>query len=627
MEAERRRSDEDPSGKNGESDSRSKRPGVPTFLSDRTVKLLEERISFPNLSRRRQQYIKRLISVPAADTSDGALSKEHKMGSYFDTEFPIYPDTLLHDMPNVEVCGKQVNVLDLLGPTLWGFNSATGRESFMGSASSKTRGNDENNATLDLTGRYIMICCVYVPLLWCSVDGPMVYHTALASHELSRRDDCGLVVVPMMREGFTHSRSAYLHFLSGLSCHAVPFHESRRRESICSALGFDGKPKLLILDPSHKVLYHGPPIIFSQVGGNEHDCFPFTPERMDICLRSDSVLKVLSLNDLLGLSDTDVLFNIFKDAQITISKLKQKFVWLYVCSDCTSLRKVREVHEECRQQNYELEIVVVCCPFYRQVPPHLHEGWIIEALAKLKLLGWFFFPFNNTVSHRVSRMCENGSHEEGLLIVDPIENYVDPYGLSIIRDFGMDGYPFTRRNLVEKEFQRIMGLRLNSLLLPLEYACRKRGSSSFVMVRVENGLKNKTVVLYLYTEEKFLGDKLAKWYKNNIKGMHSNGVEVVAVSIDGSRTSDKHLMEKGWLVCRADPSKAAKLCDEYFHPLCGRHETLVAFGKDGLIQSMGPSHILKCRAPPFHGKLREEIAQKFEDAGFQYMRDYDHYSQ
>ncbi|VFQ91212.1 unnamed protein product [Cuscuta campestris] len=474
-------------------------------------------------------------------------------------------------------------------------------------------------------GKYVMICCVFVPSIWASADGPMVYHTALASHELARRDDFVLVVVPMMREGFAHSYSAYQHFLLGFSCLAVPFCDSHQREYICSALGFDGKIKAVILDPSQKVLYHGPPIMFSQFGGAEHGSFPFTPERMDICLRRGGVLQDLSLNELLGLSDTDVLCNISKDAQITISELKQKFVGLYVCSDCRSLRKLREVHEECRRQKYELEIVVVCCPFEKQVPPKLHEKLIMDALASFKLIGWWFFPFNNTVFHRLMRMREIDSDPEGLFIVDPIEKYVDPYGLPIISDFGMYGYPFTRRKLIEKEFQRKMRLSLKSLLLPWDCVYGMRDTLTRWMVDYSTALlKNYIVVLYLFKEkEKFLADKLGARYTKNWKRKHSN-VVVVAVNIDGSHTSGEDFMARGWFVCRAKPTKSAKLCDEFFHPLCNPCETVVAFGDDGMIQSMDPNHILKCRHPPFHGDLREEIARAFDDAGLHYMRHYNY---
>ncbi|VFR02071.1 unnamed protein product [Cuscuta campestris] len=140
-------------------------------------------------------------------------------------------------------------------------------------------------------------------------------------------------------------------------------------------------------------------------------------------------------------------------------------------------------------------------------------------------------------------------------------------------------------------------------------------------------LENKIVVLYLYKEnETFLADKLAAWYKKISKRKHSSVVEVVAVSIDGCSTSDEYFMDKGWFVCRADPSNSAKLCVEYFHPLFGPHEAVVAFGEDGVIQSIDASHILECQGPPFHGSLREEISQEFEYAGFNYMRHYDYSS-
>ncbi|VFQ63517.1 unnamed protein product [Cuscuta campestris] len=304
----------------------------------------------------------------------------------------------------------------------------------------------------------------------------------------------------MMRKGVTHSLSAYQQFLSCFSCLAVPFEDSVRRERICLALGFDGLPTVAILDPSQEVLYHGPPSMFFRFGGAESDCFPFTLERQEICFGRHCVPRHLSLNELLGLADTNVMCNVLKDASISISELKKEFVWIYLCSECYSLRKLQEVDEECRRQKFELEIVVVCCPFDMGVPPELFEGLIMDQLASLNLLGWWVFPFNNTISQRLNRMRK--SLLDGFFIVDPIEEYVDPYGLQIICDFGMDCYPYTRRSLVEKEFQRLRGLSLSSLLLPWTYVCRKDelGPSSITQKPVEEAL-NK-IVLLIYTQRK-----------------------------------------------------------------------------------------------------------------------------
>ncbi|VFR00571.1 unnamed protein product [Cuscuta campestris] len=606
MELKRRRNDEVPSGTNGESKSSSKgrRRSSTTpkiALSDRTVKLLEEKVSFPNVSKLRRRNIRALILSPS-------LSKENKIGSYFDSQSPIYSESFV-DVLKVEV-GKQLNVFDLLGGNLLRFS--TKFTSYVGSCdpnkgehgvfepgngrtqtpvlrrcgnvvrggvvsasatSTTTGGNKENvsvESTLSLKGKYVMICCVFVPSLWCSEDGPGVYYTSLASHELARRDDFVMVVVPMMREGFTHSHSAYQHFLSGFSCLAVPFEDSHRREFICSSLGFDGKLKALLLDPSHRVLHLGPPRMFEFYGGSGHDCLPFTPRGQKIVLTLEDDPENRSLDEVLGLSDTDVLYNIEylagggrlkeeKDGCIAISKLKQRVVGLYMCSDGRSLEMIQEVYEDCRRKEYELEIVVVCYPFPEQVPPALHEEAIIEALASHDLLRWWFFPFNNTVCHRLETMCEIYGLDECFLIADPsVERCVDPYGIEIIRDFGIDCYPFTRRSLVETEFHRKTELRLNSLLLPWEVVHASIDLESTISIPVVK-LKNKIVLLYLYKEGmKYLANKLAAWYKNNIKGKYSN-VEVVAVSIDGSDTSDEEFMGMGWLACHGLPPFAAKL--------------------------------------------------------------------
>lgn len=241
------------------------------------------------------------------------------------------------------------------------------------------------------------------------------------------------------------------------------------------------------------------------------------------------------------------------------------------------------------------------CPFHEQLPPKLHEELLIDALARKKLLGWWFFHFDNTICHRLRRMCEVDSGHEGFFIVDPNEKYVDPYGLPVFSDFGMDGYPFIRRKVIEKEFERKMGLRLNSLL-PYEYFTTRIHPHHRLYVPIAK-LENKIVIVYLYREtRKYFGNELAAWYEKNIRKKHSN-VEVVAVSIDGCRnpTTEEYFMGMGWLIYPTDPSKSAKICQEFFHPRCRALEVVVAFGEDGLIQSVDASHILESKGPPFYG--------------------------
>ncbi|VFQ68613.1 unnamed protein product [Cuscuta campestris] len=280
--------------------------------SDRTVKLSDEETTFPNVSRHRQQCLKNsffntcfqfmrsYIHKPCAPITD----EENEIGKqYLDTEYPIYSHAFKH--APIVLVGHQLNVLDLLGDKLLCFYSTQNIPNPSIQPNNRSR-SYAVSTPLNLMGKYVMICCVFVPSIWSSADARMIYHTSLASHELARRGDFALVVVPMMRNGFTHSFSAYEHFFSGFSCLAVPFGEYLRREYICSVLGFDGQPKALILDPSQRVLYHGQPKMFSQVGGAEGGAFPFTPDRVGAYLRHERGWHGhYSLNELLGLRDTD----------------------------------------------------------------------------------------------------------------------------------------------------------------------------------------------------------------------------------------------------------------------------------------------------------------------------------
>ncbi|VFQ78205.1 unnamed protein product [Cuscuta campestris] len=686
MEVERRWGEEDPlAGDSGCGEWIHKRSTRRLRLrshersSDPRLKLLDENAFFPGVSKPRQFWLKHsFLYACFKGTSVNldpppAIIEEEEIGSRFDAEYPIYkPQSLLHEP--IAGLGKQVDVLELLGDNLLSFytssqnvpsiqptESDTGipckgspnvqrnpppefttcvnvvdrRGTVMAYSPSTTPGKGNVNmvSTLDLKGKYIMICCVFVPSLWSSWDGHMVHHTALASHELAEREDFVTVVVPMMRKGFTRSSSAYEHFLSGFSCLAVPFHESQRREYICSALGFDGMLKVLILDPSQKVIYHDQPSMFFQHGAAEPGLFPFTPESVPKFSLHDYFLENRSLNQILGLSDSDALYNIEylaggtgeEDGRITISELNRRFVALYVCCDGAGLWKLQEVYKECRRRNYELEIVVVCIPFRDQFPPKFQEEFIIKTLAEsFELLDWWFFPFNNTISHRLWGMCELDRYGEGVFVLDPIEKYVDPYGLQMMYHFGMDAYPFTRKKYIDKELQRKMGMRLNSLLLPVaNVCCKKRGSGGSIVEKpVAKVVENKNVVLYVYEEGmKYLADDLAAWYDKNIKGKHPN-VEVLTLSMDGSRTSEDDFLSMGWWVCRAGPSKSAKVRDEYCHPCCVTNEILVAFGEDGKIQCVD-SQLFECQGPFRGGDSRQEIAREFKRFGYDYMLRFD----
>ncbi|RAL49059.1 hypothetical protein DM860_015050 [Cuscuta australis] len=493
--------------------------------NDEAVRYSDEETTFPNVSRPRQQCLKNsfntcfqfmrsYIHKPYAPITD----EENEIGKqYLDTEYPIYSHAFKH-APIVWV-GHQLNVLDLLGFKLLCFYSTSTQSIPNPSIQPNNRSRSYAVSTpLNLMGKYVMICCVFVPSIWSSADARIIYQTSLASHELARRGDFAVVVVPMMRNGFTHSFSAYEHFFSGFSCLAVPFGEYLRREYICSVLGFDGQPKALILDPSQRVLYHGQPEMFTRVGGAGGGAFPFTPDRVDAYLCHERGWHDhYSLNELLGLRDTDVLYNIGyyhvggdrleeeEDGRhgITISKLKRKFVGIYVCFDGSSLYELEEVYKECckRGKECELEIVVVGVPFVGMEHPKLMEKFMIEALESVKLLGRWFLPFNNTVSHRLCRMrCD--SQEDGLFMVDHVRKYVDVYGFPVMNDFGgVDAYPFNRRNLIEKEFERKMGLRLKSLLLSCweQHVIKRLISNMDEEVPLAQVLeKMPFVVLYMY---------------------------------------------------------------------------------------------------------------------------------
>lgn len=99
---------------------------------------------------------------------------------------------------------------------------------------------------------------------------------------------------------------------------------------------------------------------------------------------------------------------------------------------------------ECRKANKDLEIVLICAPFYCGVNPEEIRSLIIRVLHKFNF-SWFVPPFKNSVSRRLQRVC--GSQDDVVIIVGPDGKFVDPNGGKIMESAGFDAYPFTEKHM------------------------------------------------------------------------------------------------------------------------------------------------------------------------------------
>ncbi|XP_021750821.1 probable nucleoredoxin 1-1 [Chenopodium quinoa] len=459
-----------------------------------------------------------------------------------------------------------------------------------------------------------MICCFYVPIFRDSSDAMTVQHIVNTCFDLyNTRNDFEMVVVVKMRYKADYE-AVFDHFLSVFpSCLVVPYKESMHRDFICKYLDLVAKSsiKCLILDAddNRNILYHGTPAFLYSYGA---DAFPFTKEKIKEVVYKDKISH-WSLEGLLECDSSYVLEN-GNEETITISELNKKVVALNLCIDGMFTSTLHMVHQQCIENQLSFEIVLVYMPYDNCLDPRVHKGKI-DRLLKKKRISWWCLPINNNVSLKFKRLV--GCRDDfKLVIVGPDNEYVDLHGEEILKRRGIDGYPFTREGLIEKELKRLHGLTLESSLVIGSKNYVYKGSTTYPLA----DLLGKNVLGYFAERSKDLYHPLLTWYPE-IKA-DVDDLEVVFVRLEDELAAaydDLKLAEsvKPWYVCPYDPEHSKILREKIF--IVGHNrvrETLVKFGSDGKICSFRAQYHLTYDGPKAFREigdphLRQDVIREY----------------
>ncbi|KMS95847.1 hypothetical protein BVRB_004480 [Beta vulgaris subsp. vulgaris] len=470
--------------------------------------------------------------------------------------------------------------------------------------------------------KYIMVCCFHVPMFHGGWNSSMVQSLINTCSELYAADmDFEMVVVAKMKKLADH-KQVFDHFLSGFpsSCFVIPFEDSKRRNFICKYLELDDI-QCLLLDKKENILLHGYPRFARSYGA---DAFPFTDEKLQK-LKADEkrnretfnnyIVQLLTSNPSVILRKTNAADG---SDTMTISDLNKKdVVGLFKCVNGKLIPKLQEVYEQCKIQQKPFEVLLVYIPFSNSLDPKNHKLYIDNLLQKHKLSLWYM-PFNNSVHHKLCRFTN--SCFDQLIIFRAQDAHIDIYGAEVMITFGIDAYPFSREELVQRELNKFKEVTLETLLVSKSRDYLLKGGANIPVAH----LRGKNILVWISSLSVNcipFYHKLFLWYKEN--QAKNPDFEVVFVRKHSSDPMDDDLTLSDvmpWLVCPFDADHSSSVQEKLFPNMRLNDDDLVQFGTDGLLCSLKAGYLLhigvdECGKIPFGGSnLHREFLCKICDS-------------
>ncbi|KAL8137353.1 hypothetical protein V2J09_003354 [Rumex salicifolius] len=512
---------------------------------------------------------------------------------------PTYPRQILKKNPLKTVIGMRLekDILSLL--------SNGGKRDYL------VRNNGAKVPVDSVVGKYLVICCFLVPLLT-GDTGADICRAMIAAYSASYNNNFEVVMVAKMTSATMadeDEEAAFNSFFAAFPCLAIPFSDTKSRESLCYSFNLGlTKPWLhysaVVLDPNQTVLQTNPKC-FLEFGAagfpfDAHRINALTKQHSELCHRLDFEMNWTNLQAVAALPPVSLVqllgFNLlFKSGDpkvvINVSDLgKSKYVGLYLCCDGLFMEKLNRVHQMCIAQDLEFEIVLLYAPFRKDTASFVSH--VNSALEKHRISSWWVMPFVDEVSRRLWRIRDLPSDDE-LIIWGEGGNSAEFDGREVIDRLGETCYPFARKIMADDIFSRLRSLNLYSLLGGVDGYLIKTGSDNddgtTVHVPVSE-LNNRKVLLYVDWYGSLTGERSISYY-NLVRShyelikKHYPHSEVVYVPLDQAH-DDLPLPVMPWLML---PFKAAiegevvkLLFPEGKHTECS---SLIAFGKGGLIRS------------------------------------------
>ncbi|KAH9606815.1 hypothetical protein KSS87_001125 [Heliosperma pusillum] len=461
-----------------------------------------------------------------------------------------------------------------------------------------------------LDGKYVIVCCFYVPF---DIDDPVTASCQSIEalyNELTFKgiaDRVRFVVVVKIAPGF--GKAEFDSFFSRLSvnCLAIPFADSKSRDKICKSFGLltkvddDSESPCLVVHPNEKVLQFQPDFL-EQYGARS---FPFSKEHFDDIRRQEKIIRnrICSTDSPIFLEELlqcDYLSRIANENEyVPTSSLGDTVVALYLCYNGSIMDKLQAIHKKCIKKRLKFEVILVPLPFYNHYEtPSFRDRMKQDALKHSISSSWWMFPFDDKVYRTLWRLFYQFC-EDQLLILPHGQCPGDLRGREIATRYGISAYPFTKETVVNKEVRKLRSFTLQDLLKNTELG---------------TDLENKNVLLYFDSfkcdlDRGYLYSNLMLYY-HEIKAKYADS-EVVFVSLHPNLGLDNsRIAAMMW------PILPLEMCASVIKRITPtRWPGIVAFGSDGKILSRSAQSHLPISTSSrslFEDTLASEVAAVVE---------------
>ncbi|XP_074273866.1 putative nucleoredoxin 1 [Silene latifolia] len=467
---------------------------------------------------------------------------------------------------------------------------------------------DEKVPVSSLDGKYVLVCCFFVPHDKDEPTHPVCRSIEALYSELSLQgiaDNVKLVVVVKMAPD--SGISDFDRFFSKLSvdCLAIPFFDFESRDNVCESLDLCTLECLrtvpcLAVHPDGKVLQLCP-FFLNDYGARS---FPFTQEHFESINLEDEIIKLrlrsidspIFLGELLQCDSLSQIGD--ENKSIPTSDLDGVPVGLYLCYDGFKegfMPDLQDIYQKCLDKGRKFEIVLVPLPFERHYNPKSFCKRVRRyALKDSRSSSWWTFPFNDKICRTLWRIFH--CYTEDQLIILPHAGRVgDLWGRHVASFYGIDAYPFTRDVIVERKVRELRSVTLGQLL-----------GDTFM-----SDFHKKNVLFFFdratcFSVYKSLYRRLNE-FQRELQVKYPD-VKVVFVPFEPILSSSKRKLSKmGWHLL--PPEVCESVIKHIFmaeaYPDEGVCSTLATFDKDGMILSR-----------PVCGRLPEKstsIASLFDD--------------
>ncbi|XP_074306779.1 putative nucleoredoxin 1-2 isoform X2 [Silene latifolia] len=489
------------------------------------------------------------------------------------------------------------------------------------------RSNGETAKIDVVRGKYVLICCLKLPVHLASYDYSVCRSLIDAYSEL-RRDLFEIVLVADMAPRFHLRKDVFDFFFSAFKCLAVPFSEFDTRHFICSSIGFDFSLGAILVGPEGNILQHHDACDYFYSYGSEWYSFtdaylnrlktqddilgirldPLYRKRNRVSPQAESIIdsshdqlpQPPSLYaDILLCEPSLVLKRVDPAAgpPMTVSQLCNKHIGLYLCYDGDFMERLNEVHKKCLAMKQELEIVLVSLPMSDD--PITFNRNLLEALKLFNITSWFLFPFegNRMVCRRLWRVFGQHMEYDKLVILPPC-NSSQPGEIEargIIYNFGMNTYPFTASKLIEQRYNALKSLNPVSWFIDSRQKKRTCLVSNYIDAYVcTSKLDGKKLLLYLDSFQFDVDDgEFCCLLMEHYHEIKASGCEVVFVPLDKEyvpiREQHPDIAEMPWPIMPVQTAVKASVVAQLIlrgdDDKDGLSSRLIAVGEDGKILS------------------------------------------